>query len=259
MLQRLDAEAAEFERCTARLAALRAVQTRQLRGVLARLSSDALRAEVAAMQSALGARPFHLGARAAFATLFERLRAAFDGAIAEAAELREMLDASFVQLNAEYGFAFAIGGGPALGEHADELGLIERSYSRYLSISQAWRLAVPGFMEQFRRMLVSKLRVVFESAAGEVEMWSRAASGQIDLQLRERRGNFKRRREAIERVQAAGGELEQRIAEVERQEQHLNELQSRLDRLADAVLEAARGEALTASAPLPVELTLRRA
>jgi hypothetical protein len=259
MLQRLDDEAAEFERCTARLAALRAVQTRQLRGVLARLSSDALRAEVAAMQSALGARPFHLGARAAFATLFERLRAALDGAIAEAGELREMLDASFVQLNAEYGFAFAIGGGPALAEHADELRLIERSYSRYLSISQAWRLAVPGFMEQFRRMLVSKLRVVFESAAGEVEMWSRAASGQIDLQLRERRGNFKRRREAIERVQAAGSELEQRIAEVERQEQHLSELQSRLDRLADAVLEAARGEAVTASAPLPVELTLRRA
>ena len=47
-------------------------------------------------------------------------------------------------------------------------------------------------MEQFRRMLVSKLRVVFENASGELELWNKAASAQIDSQLRERRRSFKR-------------------------------------------------------------------
>ena len=40
MLERVEAETAEFERCTARLAALRAVQARQLRDALAPLSSE---------------------------------------------------------------------------------------------------------------------------------------------------------------------------------------------------------------------------
>ena len=88
MLQRVDAEAAEFERCTARLQAVRAVQARLLRNVLSKLSSDALRAEVAAMQSAIGARPLNLGARKAFATLCERLRQSLTDAGALADEMR---------------------------------------------------------------------------------------------------------------------------------------------------------------------------
>jgi hypothetical protein len=101
-------------------------------------------------------------------------------------------------------------------------------------------MATPGFAEQFRRMLLSKLRVVFESAAGELEMWSKSASNQVDVQLRERRRAFKRRREALERIQTASGELEQRITEVESQEQRLVELQRQLDRAGDEVLAVAR-------------------
>jgi hypothetical protein len=80
-------------------------------------------------------------------------------------------------------------------------------------------------------MLLSKLRVVFENAAGEVELWSKAASAQIEQQLRERRRAFARRREALQRIQSAAGELEQRIAEVEAAGQAPGELQWRLDSL----------------------------
>ncbi len=238
MLQRVDQEAAEFERCTARLAAVRAVQARMLRGVLARLASDALRSEVAVMQSSIGT--FNLGAKAAFSTLFERLRTRMQQASTQGDELRQMLEASFQQLNAEFGFAFALGTLPDITPFRRELDLLDRNYSRYLGLSQAWRMAAPGFAEQFRRMLLSKLRVVFESAAGELEMWSKSASNQVDVQLRERRRAFKRRREALERIQTASGELEQRIAEVESQEQRLVELQRQLDRAGDEVLAVAR-------------------
>ena len=43
MLQRLDTEVADFDRCTARIAALRAVHARLLRSVMAVLASDNLR------------------------------------------------------------------------------------------------------------------------------------------------------------------------------------------------------------------------
>lgn len=239
MIERVDAEVADFERCTARLAALRAVQLRILRTVLAQLSSDSLRTEMAAMQSAMAARAFNLGARAAFDTLLTRLRAALSNAGTQAEEMRQMLEASFRQLNTEFGFAFALAPVPAVQPFHAELDLIEQNYGKYLSFSQAWRLAAPGFAEQFRRMLLSKLRVVFENATGELELWSKAATSQTEVQLRDRRRGFTRRREALQRVQAAAGELEERIAEVQSQDNHLAAMLTRLDALAaDAVASA---------------------
>ena len=247
LVERVNAEMADFERCTARLAALRAVQMRILRELLAPLSSDALRTEVAAMQSAMGARIFNLGARAAFDTLLKRLRKSVGNAAQQAEEMRQMLEGSFKQLNTEFGFAFSLAPAPELAPFLTELDLIEHNYGRYLGLSQAWRLAAPGFAEQFRRMLLSKLRVVFENAAGELELWSKSATSQVEVQLRERRRNFARRREALQRVQTAAGELEQRIAEVQNQDQHVAAIQAQLDGLARDAIQSARRHAWEAA------------
>ena len=238
MLLRLDAEMGDFERCTARLSALRVVHLRQLQKAMAALSADTLREEVATMRAAMAASPLHLGARKAFAATVERLRAALARAHAQADEIQQMLSASYHQLNAEFGFAFTLASAPQLQRFVDELDLIERSYGRYLGPTQAWRLAGASFMEQFQRMLLSKLRVVFENAAGEVELWSKAASAQIEQQLRERRRAFAHRHEALQRIQSAAGELEQRIAEVEQQDKRLAGLQWRLDAMVEQVLAA---------------------
>jgi Dynamin family len=247
MLQRLAAESADFERCTGRLAALSSVHARLLRALLAALSSDALRAEVATMQASIRGGPFQIGARKAFDALCGRLRHTLTGAAAQADEMRQMLDGSFQQLNTEFGFAFALDPAPKLPVYADDLDRIAQSYGRYLSLTQAWRMATPGFAEQFRRMLVAKLRVVFESAAGDVELWSKAASGQIDTQLRERRRGYKRREEALLRIQSAAGDLEQRISEVETTDQRLAALQAELDRAAAQANASARGGQIAAS------------
>ena len=219
MQQRLQREAADFESCTVRLAALRAVQMRQLNATLTLLSSDALRIEVTAMQSAFTGRPLMLGAAKAFATMCARLRAAIGRATAQTDEMRQMLDASVQKLNADFAFAFNVPRPPSLERFVEELARIERAYSQYLSVTQAWRLAAPIFREQFRRLLLSKLRVIFESAAGDVEMWSKSVLAPMDQQLRERRQAFQRRREALDRVEGAADELESRISEVETSEQ----------------------------------------
>jgi hypothetical protein len=245
MVGRVDAEMAEFENCTARLAALRSVQTKLLRSTLALISSDNLRKEVAAMQTSMGAKIFNLGARGAFETLIQRLRAHLKRSVGQAEELRQMLDGSFRSLNTEFGFAFALGPLPDLGPAAAELDLVERNFARYLGLGQAWRMAAPGFAEQFRRLLLARLRVVFENAAGELEIWSKGAMSQVDTQLRERRRAFTRRRESLQRVQAAAGDLEARIEEVQAQDTHLGDLLGRLDGLAAEVAAAARN--------LPVE------
>ena len=249
MVVRLDTETREFEQCATRLTALRAVQTRIQRALLGELSSDILRVEVGAMQAALGAWPFKLGGRAAFDTLMLRLRTAVGSASTQAQEMQQMLQASFRQLNTDFGFAFVLSPVPSLDPTLGELDALERNYGRYLGLGQAWRLAAPGFVEQFRRMLLSRLRVVFESAASELELWSKAASAQIDAQLRERRHGFARRREALLRVQSASGELEQRIADVQGHDEQLDRLQQRVDSLANEALGTARRLATATLAP----------
>jgi hypothetical protein len=235
MLKRVEEETAEFELCTSRLQALRVVHTRMLKDALIGLSSDRLREEVAQMQEQMAASILNLGAKKAFMGLCNRLRELLEAGQKRGNEIRDMLSASFAKLNAEFGFSLSLPKGPDLERYVRELGLIERNYVQYLGLTQALRLSQPKFMEQFRRMLVSKLRVVYENASGELELWSKGASAQVDSQLRERRRGFRRRREALERIQNAAGELEQRISEIETQDQRLQQFLQRVGELASAL------------------------
>ena len=250
MLKRVEAETAEFEQCTTLLQAMRSVHARMLKDMLVDLSSDRLRDEVAEMQASMGSAFLNLGARRAFVALCERLRALLVQGQQRNNEIREMLSASFARLNAEFGFSLAIGKPLEFDRFANELQLIESNYVQYLGLTLALRLAQPKFMEQFRRMLVSKLRVVFENASSELELWNKAVSAQVDAQLRERRKGFKRRSETLEKVQTAAGELETRINEIESQDQRLQQYQQRTVELAEALREHAFAAPLATDAAL---------
>lgn len=239
MVSRVEAEMAEFEQCTARLQAMRMVHTRMLKDALVGISGDRLREQVDAMQEAVRGSLLQLGAKKAFVEMCANLRKLIDGAQDRGNEIHDMLSASFTKLNAEFGFGLAVASGPDLSRFLRDLELIERNYVQYLGLTQALRLSQPRFMEQFRRMLVSRLRVVFESACGELELWNKTASAQIDSQLRERRRAFKRRRESMERIQQAAGELEHRVSELESQDQRLQQLQARMKQVLDGLVAAA--------------------
>ena len=240
MIQRVEAETTEFEQCTVRLQALRVVHSRMLKDALLGLSSDRLREEVGQMQTEMKATLLNLGAKKAFIALCARLRVLLDGAGKRSDEIRDMLGASFAKLNSEFGFSLAMTRAPALTRFHEELALIEQSYMQYLGLTQALRLSQPKFMEQFRRMLVSKLRVVFENASAELELWNKSASSQVDSQLRERRRNFRRRRESLERVQTAASELELRIKELEDNDERVQGFLRRSRELLDAMRDQAR-------------------
>jgi hypothetical protein len=254
MLGRVDRETEDFEACIGRLAAVRSVHSRMLRALLLMLATERLRDEMTVMQRTISASLFNLGAKKAFVATIARLRELLVRARMHGDEIHQMLGATFRQLNSEFGFALTLMRAPSLEKHVRELDMIERNYSQYLGLSHALRLGEPRFMEQFRRMLLSKLRVVFENATGEIELWNKSASAQIDSQLRERRRSFKRRREALERIQAAASELETRIAELEAQDERALRLLARVQ----AQTAFIRAEAHPAASPLrePPTLTL---
>ena len=248
MLQRVQAEATEFEQCTARLQAMRSVHARMMRNVLHDLSADRLRQEVDVLQQVLGGSWLPLGAKKSFIDLCGRLRDLIEQAQQRNDEIHAMLVASYAKLNAEFGFSLVADVPLDVRKYNEDLNLIERNYVQYLGLSQAFRLAQPGFQEQFRRMLISRLRVVFETVSNDIELWNKTASAQVDSQLRERRRNFKRRYESLDRIQSASNELDTRLQEVQAQDERVLQLQTRLGVLVDELVRQAQADTLATAA-----------
>ncbi|MEJ6020746.1 dynamin family protein [Ramlibacter sp. PS4R-6] len=233
MRSRIEQEQRDFDVSGARIHAVRSVHTKLLRDVFTLLGTSTLKTEMAELTAALRQPGIKLGVKKAYGTTFERLRQGLQKAQATSAEIQSMLTGTFRQLNAEYGFSLQAPREPELARYERDLDLVERSHLQYLGMSNALRLAQPEFADRLVRALATRLRVVYESALGEVELWNKSAAAQLDAQLRERRRNFGRRLEAIERIQHAASGLDERIAEIEQQEAALDALDLKLTELTD--------------------------
>jgi hypothetical protein len=242
MRLRIEQEQADFDASGAKIQAVRSVHLRLLKDLFALLSSTHLKSEVGVLGKALKQPGIKLGVRRAYDQTFDRLRADLIKADRMAGDIQSMLEGSFKNLNAEYGFSLQAPTPPRLGQYVKDLDLIEKSHLQYLSLGNALRLAQPEFAERLARALMSRLRVVYDTAVNEVELWNKSAAAQLDAQLRERRRNFSRRIEAVARIQQAAGGLDERIRELQSLQADLNELETKLAELTDHLLAAPEDE-----------------
>jgi hypothetical protein len=231
MRARIEQEQADFDASGAKIHAVRSVHLKLLRDVFDLLGTATLKTEMAELTNALRTPGLKLGVRKAYARTFDRLRQGLRNAQKVSDEIQTMLTGTFRQLNAEYGFSLQAPREPDLARYERDLDLVERSHNQYLGVSNALKLAQPEFADRLVRALATRLRVIYESALGEVELWNKSAAAQLDAQLRERRRNFGRRLEAIERIQQAASGLDDRIAEIDSQEAALDMLDAKLTEL----------------------------
>ncbi len=231
MRARIAQEQNEFDLSGAKIHAVRSVHLKLLREVFDSLSGSALKAEMAQLNAALHQKGLKFGVRKAYAETFERLRAVFKRVQSLCTEIQSMLAATFRQLNGEHGFSLQAPAVPQLASFVQDLDMVERGHLQYLGVTNTFRLAQAEFADRLVRALATRLRTIHETALGEVELWSKTAAAQLDAQLRERRRNFARRIEAIDRIQQATGGLAERIHEIEVQEAAINELEAKLDEL----------------------------
>ncbi len=228
MRTRIEQEQTEFEGSNTRILALRSVQGKLLREVYAVLGSTALKADMGHLASALKRPGIKLSVRKVYGETFDALRNNLKEVQATTSEIQSMLHATFRQLNAEHGFTLQAPAEPDLTGFEHQLSQIERSHTQYLGMGNLLKLAQSDFCDKLVRALASRLRVVNEAAMTEVERWSKGAGAQLDAQLKERRRNFAKRIEAVERIQQAAGSLEERLTELAVQEGGVAELQKRL-------------------------------
>jgi Dynamin family len=249
MRTRIQEEQAEFDASGSRIHAVRAIHLKLLREVFSALGSATLKAELRQLNDALRQPGIKLGVRKAYNDTFARLRDVLSHARGINGEIQTMLSTSFRQLNAEFGFSLQTPREPELARYERDLDLVERSHLQYLGIGNTLRLAQPEFADRLVRALATRLRVVYESALGEVELWNKSAAAQLDAQLRERRKNFTRRIEAIDRIQDAANTLDERITEIDTQDHQLTMLDIKLLELTSHLVDIP-GDTNSAAAPL---------
>lgn len=238
MRTRISQEQAEFDRSGAKIHAVRSVHLKLLRDVFGLLGSTTLRQEMAQLTQALQHKGLKLGVKKAYGDTFDRLRENLRRVQSLTGEIQSMLAATFRQLNAEHGFSLQAPTEPQMQDYLNDLDQVERSHLQYLGIGNAFRLAQPEFADRLVRALSTRLRSVHQMALGDVELWSKSAAAQLDAQLRERRRNFSRRIEAIDRIQQAAGGLDERIAEIQAQNHAIDQLDGKLQELTNYLVRS---------------------
>lgn len=245
MRNRISQEQAEFDLGGAKIHAVRSVHLKLLREVFSILGSTALKKEMSQLSAALLQRGLKLGVKRAYGETFDRLRANLQKVQTLCGEIQSMLAATFRQLNGEHGFSLQAPAEPQMAQYLSDLNMVERSHIQYLGIGNAFKLAQPEFADRLVRALSSRLRSIHEMALSDVELWSKSAAAQLDAQLRERRRNFSRRIEAIDRIQQAAGGLEDRIQDIDQQEAALSQIELKLIELTDYLIAANQAPSAT--------------
>ena len=236
MRHRIEQERSEFDRSAAKIQAVRAVHLKLLRDVFQQLGAKALKVELAELAQTLQQKGLKLGVKKIYVQTFDKLRGTMDKAQASGIEIQAMLGGTFRQLNAEFGFSLQVPSPPQLEHFTHDLSQIEQSHLQYLGMGNALKLAQPEFAERLVRALAMRLRTIYESAANDLELWSKSATAQLAAHLRERRRSFARRIEAVDRIQQAASGLVERISEIEEGEGELVQLERKLTELTSQLI-----------------------
>ena len=231
MRTRIELEQSEFGASGSKIHAVRSVHLKLLRDLFNLLATPVLKSQLAELTHSLKQPGIKFGVKKAYGQTFSRLQTTLQKAQTASTAIHSMLVASFNQLNTEFGFSLQAPKAPELARFENDLMLIERGHLQYLGLSNVLKLSQPDFSERLVRALSTRLRVIYESALGEIELWNKSAAAQLDSQLRERRRHFDRRLEAIERIQSAASGLDDRMGEINEQERALNALDSKLTEL----------------------------
>jgi hypothetical protein len=243
MRNRIEQEQREFDLSTTRIHAVRAVHLKLLRDVFHKLGSKALKEQLAPLIASLQQKGIKLGVRKQYEEVFHTLQDTLDGVQSAATEIQAMLEGTFRQLNAEFGFSLQVPPAPQLEEFGNEIARIEQGHLQYLGVGNTLKLLQPEFAERLGRALSIRLRSVYESVANDLELWSKSATAQLDAQLRERKRSFARRIEAVDRIQQAATGLEERITEIEDGEAELQRLDNHLLQLTEQLMVLAEDPA----------------
>jgi hypothetical protein len=183
---------------------------------------EALRANAGRTRRSIERSPFTKGVRTAMADFFTSIRRDFDDAARRAGEIHEMMRAMYARFSAEQGADPFVPPPFSMLKYQKEVDRLERAYNEHFNT--LWNMlsnAKFSLTRRFFETIASRVKHVYDVANRDVESWLRAVMSPLETQVREHHLQLRRRLESVERIHSASGELEERIGELEHQDEAL--------------------------------------
>ena len=124
-------------------------------------------------------------------------------------------------------------------KYQKEIDRLERAYNEHFNT--LWNMlskAKFSLTQRFFETIASRVKHVYDIANRDVESWLRAVMSPLETQVREHHLQLRRRLDSVKRIHGASGELEERIAELEQQDEALAAQVARADARASESIDA---------------------
>ena len=238
MTQRALSEQREFEEIVRRIVAARLVLSKLSEQLLSGMRVGALRDQVVATRDRMKKSKLSPQLSVAVKDYFAMLRDMFRTANARTLEIEQMILGVQRRFAEDLGWSLSPPMSFSLDTYIADLERAEHAYKSQFGVlavltTEKWRL-----MERFFDTVVSKSRDVFAAGERDTEAWVKSLLPPIETQVREQRGQLKKRAESASKIRDAQGSLDERIAELE---EALEDAQSKLavlKRLTDRIHQA---------------------
>jgi hypothetical protein len=222
MMERVREEKELFERGLHRFTALRTVFTQHTNSLFDVIGLEALRATAGRTRRSVERSPFTKGVRAAMTDFFTSIRRDLDDAARRAGEIHDMMRAMYARFSAEQGTEPFVPPPFSMLKYQKEVDRLERAYNEHFNT--LWNMlskAKFALTRRFFETVASRVKHVYDIANRDVESWLRAVMSPLETQVREHHLQLQRRLESVKRIHTASGELEERIGELEHQDEAL--------------------------------------
>ncbi|MCZ4306907.1 dynamin family protein [Zoogloeaceae bacterium G21618-S1] len=239
MMRKIRSEKAEFEDGLKKYYAVRSVFTNLTNNLLGHLGLDALRDETRRTREAMLDSSFSRGLRDSMVDFFTHLRGNLRKSSDEVEEISGMLNAMYKRFSVEHGLKLAPPSAFSTSRYEREIDRLEQAFNHQLNTPLTLLTTEKHTLTQkFFETIAVQARRTFELANRDVEHWLRAVMSPLETQVREYQLQLKRRLESVKRIHQATDTLEDRIVELQQQEDVLIKLRTDLDAVATEVHKA---------------------
>ncbi|MCB1960638.1 MAG: dynamin family protein [Rhodocyclaceae bacterium] len=229
MMRKVRSEKDEFDAGLKKYYAVRSVFTNLTNNLLGHLGLDALRDETRRTREAMLESSFSRGLREAMTGFFKHLRGNLAKSEDEVEEISGMLGVMYKRFTVEHGLKLTPPSGFSTLRYAREIDQLERAFDQQLNNTLTLITTEKHTLTQkFFETVAVQARRTFEVANRDVEQWLRAVMSPLETQVREYQLQLKRRLESVKRIHQATDTLEDRIVELQQQDQSLTKLRAEL-------------------------------
>jgi hypothetical protein len=181
---------------------------------------------------------FSSGFREAVKLFFFQTQQNLDASSRKTEEITAMMTVMYRKFSTEHGLALSTPMPFSLDKYLNEITMIEGIYQRQFGPAAIMTTRTNVLMAKFFDSIASRVKHCFLQANRDVEAWLKVVMAPLEVQIREHKGQLKRRRESIEKIHLATDSLEEKVASLEKLDAELSAHSAQLARHEQQLHEA---------------------